>query len=153
MNPRTRSQIGVLIMSAMLVLYFAFAGLRGIALLTSGTPVAVAMGVAMLVLPLIGAWALLRELRFGRDATRLADRLDELGQLPDDEVETLPSGRPTRDAADAVFPKYRAEVEAAPESWAAWMRLGMVYDAAGDRKRARGAVRKAIGLERNGTRR
>ncbi|MGJ0203798.1 tetratricopeptide repeat protein [Leucobacter sp. gxy201] len=153
MTPRTRSQIGVLIMSAMLVLYFAFAGLRGIALLASGTPVAVAMGAAMLVLPLIGAWALLRELRFGRDATRLADRLDELGQLPDDAVETLPSGRPTRDAADAVFPKYRAEVEAAPKSWAAWMRLGMVYDAAGDRKRAREAVRKAIGLERDGIRR
>lgn len=153
MNARTRSQLGVLIMSAMLVLYFVFAGIRGVALLRSSSPIAVVMGIAMLVLPLIGAWALLRELRFGRDATRLSDRLEQLGRLPEEEVETLPSGRPTRDAADAVFPRYRAEAEAAPDTWQAWMRLGIVYDAAGDRKRARAAIRQAISLERNEIRR
>ena len=149
MNARTRSIIGVAIMSVMLVLYFVFAGIRGVALLASGGVVPVAMGVALLVLPVIGLWALVRELRFGRDATRLADHLETHDELPEEHVEVLPSGRPQRAAADAAFPKYRAEAEAAPRSWQAWMRLGMVYDAAGDRKRARAAIRRAITLERN----
>jgi cytochrome c-type biogenesis protein CcmH/NrfG len=66
-------------------------------------------------------------------------------------VEDLPtraSGRPFRDAADEQFPQYRAEVESAPESWRAWFRLGLAYDASGDRRRAREALRQAIRLER-----
>ncbi|MFP3380386.1 tetratricopeptide repeat protein, partial [Bacillus sp. SIMBA_069] len=55
---------------------------------------------------------------------------------------------PLRDAADEQFPQYRAEVEAAPESWRAWFRLGLAYDASGDRRRAREALRQAIRLER-----
>lgn len=150
MSGRSRAIIGVVIMSAMLVLYFALAGYRGFALVGSGSPIAVAMGAAMIVLPLIGCWALWRELQFGRHATRLADQLEAEGKMPNDEVETLPSGKATRAAADAVFPKYRAEAEAEPDAWESWMRLGVVYDAAGDRKRARAAIRQAITLERNG---
>ncbi|WP_239684039.1 hypothetical protein [Leucobacter musarum] len=148
MSGRTRAIIGVTIMSAVLVLYFVFVGIRAIALLGSGEVVAIVMGAAMLVLPLIGAWALLREIRFGSSATRLADRLQAEGALPEEPVATHPSGRPDRADADAAFPRYRDAVEAAPESWRDWMRLGIVYDACGDRKRARGAIRQAIALER-----
>jgi len=38
-------------------------------------------------------------------------------------------------------------VEAHPDDWRAWYRLGLAYDASGDRRRARGAVRQAIQLE------
>lgn len=148
MSGRTRAILGVTIMSAVLVLYFVFVGIRAIALLGSGDAIAILMGVAMLVLPLIGAWALLREIRFGSQATRLADRLEVEGALPEEPVATHPSGRPDRADADAAFPRYRDAVEAAPESWRDWMRLGIVYDACGDRKRARGAIRQAIALER-----
>lgn len=148
MSGRTRAIVGVTIMSAVLVLYFVFVGIRAIALLGSGEIVAIVMGAAMLVLPLIGAWALLREIRFGSSATRLADRLEDEGALPEEPVATHPSGRPERADADAAFPRYRDAVEAAPESWRDWMRLGIVYDACGDRKRARGAIRQAIALER-----
>ncbi|WP_336658623.1 hypothetical protein [Leucobacter sp. USHLN153] len=153
MSPRTRAILGVTIMSAVLVLYFVLAGIRAVALLSSGEAVAIVMGVAMLVLPIIGFWALVRELLFGSRATQLADRLESEGQLPDEPVATHPSGRPDRADADAAFPRYRDEVEADPESWRAWMRLGIVYDAAGDRKRARGAIRQAIALERQDLRR
>ncbi|WP_241489380.1 tetratricopeptide repeat protein [Leucobacter celer] len=149
MSPRLRAIIGVAIMSALLVLYFVFAGIRAFALLASAQPVPVIMGAAMLILPLIGVWALLRELQFGRSATRLADRLAAEGLLPDEPVATHPSGRPMREDADAAFPRYRDETEADPESWRAWMRLGIVYDACGDRKRARAAIRQAISRERN----
>ncbi|MFT4232417.1 MAG: hypothetical protein QM606_06545, partial [Leucobacter sp.] len=141
MSARSRAIAGVIAMSALLVLYFVFAGIRAWGLLVSGEPLPIAMGVAMLILPLLGAWALVRELQFGRSATRLADRLSAEGRLPEEPVATRPSGRPVREDADAAFPRYRAETEADPGSWRAWMRLGIVYDACGDRKRARAAIR------------
>lgn len=144
MSARNRAIVGVGIMSALLVLYFVFAGVRAVALLATGTPLAVAMGAALIVLPLIGAWALLRELRFGWSSTRLVDLLEAEDALPDDLGEAGPTGKPDRALADSVFPSYRAEAEAHPEDWRAWARLGIVYDACGDRKRAREAMREAI---------
>lgn len=144
MSARLRAILGVVITSALLVLYFVVVGIRAIALLGSGSVIAVVMGVALLVLPIIGVWALVREIQFGRRATLLADRLEAEGLMPQDPVPERPSGRPDRSQAEAVFPKYRAEVEANEGSWQAWMRLGIVYDACGDRKRARAAIRQAI---------
>lgn len=149
MSARMRAIVGVAIMSVLLVLYFVFVGIRAFALLASGDVVAIVMGVAMLVLPLLGAWALAREIMFGSQATRLADALEAEGLMPDEPVATHPSGRPVREDADAAFPRYRAETEANPASWQAWMRLGIVYDACGDRKRARSAIRQAISLNRH----
>ncbi len=149
MSARVRSIIGVSIMTVLLVMYFGFVGVRGVALLGAGEWLPITMGVAVLVLPLLGVWALVRELTFGRQATKLADRLEADGLMPDEPVATHPSGRPMREDADAAFPRYRAEVEAHPESWQSWMRLGIVYDACGDRKRARAAIREAISRSRN----
>lgn len=143
---RTRSLIGVAIISALLVLYFVFIGVRAVALLASATPIAVAMGAALIVLPLIGVWALWRELRFGRQATKLVNELATEGRMPDDQVDVSASGRPDREQARGVFPRYREEAEASPDEWQVWMRLGIVYDACGDRKRARAAIREAIAL-------
>ena len=108
----------------------------------------VIMGVVLIVLPLVAAWGLVRELRFGASAARLGRRLESEGALPDDAVHVRVSGRVLRDDADAVFPRYRDDVQAHPDDWRAWYRLGIAYDAAGDRKRARAAVRRAITLER-----
>jgi len=139
---------GVMIITVLLVLYLAVAGYRALLLLASGDPVGVTMGAALLVLPLLGIWALVREIRFGVRSTQLMKRLESEGRLPEDRVETMPSGRVVREAADAVFPKYQAEAEANPLSWESWLRLGLVYDACGDRRRARGAVNQAIKLSR-----
>lgn len=136
-------------MSALLVLYFAFVGIRAIALLSSGTPVAIAMGVALVVLPLIGIWALTRELLFGYRSTTLIDRLAADDALPDDLGEAGPTGKADRAVADAVFDRYRTAVERDSESWQNWARLGIVYDACGDRSRARAALRTAISHARN----
>lgn len=149
MSARTRAIIGVVIMSALLVLYFVFAGVRAFALFASGTPIAIAMGAALLILPLIGAWALARELLFGMQATALVDQLESEDFLPDDLGEVKASGKPERAAADAAFPRYRDEAEADPENWRSWARLSIAYDACGDRSRARKAIRSAISLERN----
>lgn len=139
---------GVIVITVLLALYITIAGYRAVLLLFSGEPVGVTMGVALLVLPVIGLWALVREIRFGLLAEKLMKRLDAEGRLPEDQVETLPSGRVVRESADALFPKYQAEAEENPLAWQSWLRLGLVYDACGDRRRARGAVNQAIRLSR-----
>ncbi|MGI6878633.1 hypothetical protein [Microbacterium sp. gxy059] len=146
------ARIGVALMAVLLALYIWLAGGRAVALLTAGIdlgqPIPVVMGVAMLVLPAIGVWALGRELWFGWRADRLAKRLGEEGLLPSEDVRLTPSGRVARADADALFPSYREAVETEPDDWRAWFRLSVVYDAAGDRRRAREAARTAIRLEK-----
>jgi hypothetical protein len=142
------ARIGVAVMTALLALYIVLVGQRAWLLLVSGQPIGVAMGIALVVLPVIAAWALWRELAFGLGSQRLARQLEAEHALPTDEVDVRPSGRPDRAQADALFPAYRDDVEAHPDDWRAWFRLGLAYDGAGDRSRARGAIRKAISLER-----
>jgi hypothetical protein len=142
------ARIGVAVMAVLLVLYFVLAGQRAVVLLGSGVGIGIAMGVALLVLPLVGAWAIGRELMFGFRTQQLVGILDAEGGLPVDDLPKLASGRPVRAAADEQFPRYQADVAAAPESWRAWFRLGLAYDASGDRRRARHAIRTAISLHR-----
>jgi cytochrome c-type biogenesis protein CcmH/NrfG len=140
------TRIGVLFMAAVLVLYLVLVGQRAVLFLATGEPVAIVIGVTLLVLPVIGIWALAREIVFGVRAEKLGRLLESNNELPDDRLPMRPSGRVERDAADEVFPRYQAEVEAAPTDWKAWYRLGLAYDGAGDRKRARSAIREAIHL-------
>jgi len=144
-----RARAGVALMAVLLVLYIVLVAQRAWLLFASGQPVGVAMAVALVVLPVIAAWALWRELMFGRSAQRLAQRLEADGAVPAEELDVRVSGRPDRAQADAVFPAYRADVEAHPDDWHAWFRLGIAYDGAGDRRRARAAIRRAIVLEKS----
>lgn len=141
------ARIGVAVMAVLLALYIVLVAQRAWLLLISGEPIGIAMGVALIVLPLIAVWALWRELSFGWAAQRLARRLEAEDALPTEEVSVRPSGRPEQGDADELFPAYRADVEAHPDDWRAWYRLGLAYDASRDRRRAREAVRTAIRLE------
>jgi hypothetical protein len=143
-----RTKAAVVVMVALLALYLVFAIRYGLLLIGVGEPVAVGLGVALFVLPLLAIWALVAELLFAVRAERLGVRLDAEGALPAEELPLLPSGRLDRAAAAAVFPRYQAATEAAPDDWRAWFRLGFAYDAAGDRRRARWATRQAIQLSR-----
>ncbi|QEO10826.1 hypothetical protein FLP23_07420 [Protaetiibacter larvae] len=140
--------MGAAVMAVLLVIYLVFAVNYAIQLIGTGVPIAVTMGVALLVLPLIGAGFIAAELVFGIRAERLARRLEAEDALPTEQLPTRSSGRVERDAADELFPVYQAAVEAAPEDWRAWFRLALAYDASGDRRRARWATRQAIRLER-----
>ncbi len=142
------ARIGAIAMAVVLVVYLVFVTQYAVRLILVDEPVAKALGFALVLLPLLGAWALVSELVFAVRSQRLMTRLEVEGRLPDDELPVLASGRADRAAADAVFPKYRAEAEANPEAWWAWLRLALAYDASGDRRRARSATRRAIKLER-----
>ena len=68
------------------------------------------------------------------------------------DVSDLPrraSGRIERDAADALFERTRAELEADRDNWVRWYRLARAYDFAGDRGRARETMRTAVEMERD----
>lgn len=143
-----KGRAAVVLMAVLLLLYLVLVGWRAVLFVQSGEPVGIVIGVALLILPLIGVWALVREIQFGIRSERLVRLLESQGALPVEDLPVRASGRPLRDAADADFPKYKAEVDAAPDDWQAWFRLGLAYDASGDRRRARGAIRRAIDLER-----
>ena len=139
---------GAIVMAALLALYIVLVFQYAFILLGTGVLAGQIEGAALLVLPIIGTWALIRELMFGVRAGRLLRLMTERELLPVDDLPHRPSGRPDRAAADLEFPKYQAEVEAAPDDWTRWYRLALAYDASGDRRRARWATRKAIRLER-----
>lgn len=141
------TRAGAVVMAALLALYIVLVGWRAVQFVATGEPVAVGIGIALIVLPVIAAWALWREIAFGVRSQALMRRLEQEDGL-DLGIEATPSGRAERASADAAFPAFQAAAEAEPDSWRAWLRLGLAYDAAGDRRRARSAVRRAITLER-----
>lgn len=144
-----KGRTAAILMAALLALYIVLIGWRAVQFVATGEPIAVGIGIALIVLPLVGAWALGRELLFGVRSQRLVAVLDAEGALPEETLPTRASGRPLREAADEDFARFQAEVEAAPEDWRTWFRLGLAYDASGDRRRARKAIIRAIALERS----
>jgi hypothetical protein len=142
---RTNPLAIVAVLVGALAAYFALIGWRGLYLLGQNGWTLKLLGAAVLVLPLIGVWVVVAEMRFGLASQRLAERMIAAGESM--ELPELPrrhSGRVDRTAADTWFETRRAEVEAAPEDWHGWFRLAQAYDLAGDRKRAREALRTAI---------
>ncbi|MBO0979543.1 hypothetical protein [Microbacterium sp. SD291] len=142
------SRIGVALMGAALLVYLAVVVWLAVMFIAVGTPVSIGMGVALIVLAPLGAWALIREMQFGFAADRLGRTLDDEGGMPPVETELTPSGRIARADAGPLVSRYTAEAHAAPADWRARYRLGVVQDAAGRRKDARASIREAISLAR-----
>ncbi|HEY3736899.1 MAG TPA: tetratricopeptide repeat protein [Jatrophihabitans sp.] len=142
--PAPRAKRMVLVLVLVLAVYFILIGQRGVELLRDPQITLKVLGIAVLILPLVGAWVVVAELRFGVATQILAERLDEEGAEPEPPLPMTPAGRLDRDAADALFEQRKAAVETDSGNWRAWYRLALAYDYAGDRKRAREAMRTAI---------
>ena len=143
-----RVQLLIAFFCVALIFYFAMLARTAVALIRSGTPAAVALGIGVLILPMVGAWVLFATLRAGLAHQRLARLAAEDGmELDITDLPRMPSGRITRDAADALFQTTRAELDADPDNWRRWYRLARAYDYAGDRSRARETMRKAVALQ------
>ncbi len=141
-------RIGVAVMAVLLALYLVLVTQLSFRLLAVDDAIARGVGVALIVLPLLGGWALVAEVIFGVRSQRLGSIVAAEGDLPLDGLPLRASGRPVRSAADAGFPRYQRAVENDPGDWRAWFRLGLAYDACGDRRRARRSIRRAIALSR-----
>lgn len=143
---RTQLLIGFLCVA--LIGYFLMLGRTAITLIADGRPVAVGLGVALLAFPFIGGWAMIATLRAGFAHQRLARLAAEQGL--DLDVSDLPrraSGRIERDAADRLFETVKAELDDDPDNWVRWYRVARAYDYAGDRSRAREAMKQAVLLQ------
>lgn len=142
----SRTKLGALVMTALLLVYVALLANTGFSLLSTNIVIAQVMGALILAFPLIGVWAIIVELRFGLAAEKLVARVEAEGKWPDLQIETRPSGRAVRASADAAFAKWSAAAEQNQTDFHAWFNLSLAYDACGDRRRARAAMRRAIAL-------
>ncbi|MBB2990139.1 hypothetical protein FHR72_001607 [Mycolicibacterium iranicum] len=143
-----RTQLLIGFMCAALIVYFVLLGRTALLLIASGEIAPIGLGIGILLLPIVGLWAMVATLRAGLAHQRLARKAREGGMELD--VNDLPrraSGRIERDAADALFHRVREELEADPDNWLRWYRLARAYDYAGDRSRARETMKKAVQME------
>lgn len=143
-----RIQLLIAFMCAALLVYMVLLARTAVVLISSGRGAAIALGVAVLILPGVGLWAMIATVRAGFAHQKLARLIADDGMELD--VSTLPrrpSGRIERHAADALFDTVRSEVDSDPGDWRRWYRLARAYDYAGDRRRAREAMKKAMELQ------
>src|ERR1700761_4154547 len=102
---KARNVVVVLVLA--LAAYFVLIGYRGLYLVGQSRLDLKVLGIAVLVLPLVGIWVVVAEIRFGFATQRLGGELDREGALPEPELPRLPSGRVDRRAADELFEQRR----------------------------------------------
>lgn len=141
-----RGLAGAVAVTALLALYVWQIAGRGVSMIGTGEPVLIAIGLAVLVIPLLVIVLIAREYRLATRVQQMADELAAAGELPVDDLPRSPGGRVDRAAADAAFEERRAAVEQDPDDWRAWYHLAFAYDASGDRRRARETLRKASSM-------
>jgi cytochrome c-type biogenesis protein CcmH/NrfG len=144
-----RLQLMIAFMCLAMLVYLVLLGRAAVVMIGSGRAVAIVLGAALLILPAIGLWAMIATLRAGFVHQKLARLAAEDGmELDVSALPRRPSGRIERDAADALFDTVRAELRGDPGDWRRWYRLARAYDYAGDRGRAREAMKTALKLHR-----
>ena len=143
-----RIQLLIAFLCGALVVYFVLLGRIATEFIVSGRPAAIGLGLALMILPLIGVWVMVSTLRAGLAHQRLARIIHDEGlELDVSALPRMPSGRIRRKAADALFQSVREEVEREPDNWRHWYRLARAYDYAGDRARARETMSKAVEMQ------
>ncbi|MFM6963146.1 MAG: hypothetical protein ACKOWJ_02595 [Micrococcales bacterium] len=140
------SKVFAYVMGLLTLMYCYLLGAQALAMIATGIPVGVLMGVLLLVFPALAIALTIREFIFGSKVERLGRLVETAGQWPVFDLVVRPSGRPTKDSAAAEFERRKLIVEANPDDYLSWFALGLAYDAAGDRRRARAAMRKALKL-------
>lgn len=141
-----RARYVVALLCGAVLFYMGLILYSAIYLLTQDDLVLQLLAVGIIIIVPIGGWLIYQELRFGQATARLARQLpeDPEAQAEIDSLPRRPSGRVDRAAADELFAARRVAVEADPNAWPGWYRLAEAYDLAGDRRRARSAMRTAI---------
>lgn len=103
------------------------------------------LGVGIILLTVVGAWATWAILRNGFELQRISAAAAREGiELNISGLDHRPSGRLEHAAADELFDRVSAEYQAAPDDWRTNYRLARAYDHAGDRLRAREVMKQAV---------
>lgn len=137
------TKLWLAVMVAITLLYAFLLFERGIVLLQDGQPVAVIMGVAILVFPLLALATIFFEIRFGLRLAKL-EKLFLASGMESPGYELRPSGRAEPESGKRIFEQLKAALEKDEQNFLLWYLLADAYDKLGDRKRARQAARQAI---------
>jgi hypothetical protein len=141
-----KAKAGAFLIAAITLIYVVLMANQAITLIQIDDAIAKTMGFALFGLPAVGVWAIIRELMFGLQVESLSKRVREENAWPLFDLELRPSGRAVRASAEKVFAEYASRTEKSPDDWHSWFNLSLAYDAAGDSRRARAAMRRAVTL-------
>jgi hypothetical protein len=144
-----QAKLGAVVMTALTMMYLWLLGGKAITLLQQPNVVGKIMGAFMLIMPAVAVWAIIVELIFGIRVEKMAAQVEAEGLWPIRDIETMPSGRPTKAAAQREFDRLKEEANAKPDDWHSWFNLALGYDACGDRKRARAGMRQALRMRKS----
>lgn len=122
-----KSRFAAWVMVVIVLIYLVVVFERAIVFISTTEPIAIALGCALLVLPIIGLWVLWREMLFGLRSQKLVLILRETAELPADE----------------------GTLHESEEAWQTWFCRGLAHENSGNRAAARSAIRTAIKLYRH----
>ena len=143
-SPKLGAAISIALLSVYLLLLTNWA----IGMIAIGSPLGIVMGVLVLTFPVLGAYAIYRELRFGLRVEAMGKELEENNEWPVFQLVLRPSGRPTRESADENFKVFAKLAVENPHDWKSHFALSLAYDACGDRQRARKAMAEAMAFHK-----
>lgn len=143
-SPKTGAAISIALLSIYLVVLSKWA----LEMILIGTALSVTFGVLVFAFPVLGAYSIYRELRFGLKVEAMGKQLEAAGEWPVFQLVLRPSGRPTKESADENFKVFAALAEKEPNNWKNLFALSLAYDACGDRPRARKAMAEAMALHK-----
>ena len=141
-SPKLGAGISIALLSVYLLLLANWA----VGMIAVGSLLGIVMGILVLAFPILGAYAIYRELRFGLRVEKMGKELESKNEWPVFQLVLRPSGRPTRESADENFKMVAEAAKANPSDWKAQFALSLAYDACGDRPRARKAMAEAMAL-------
>lgn len=145
---RVKPLLAPIAVTALLALFvWALAG-RVVALVGTGEPIAIALAVGVSLTVAVGVLILFKEWQLAATVQKMSNILAARGELITDSLPRSPGGRIDREYADQQFDQLRNVTHDSPDSWESWFQLGFGYDASGDRKHARQALRNAAKLFR-----
>lgn len=141
-------KLGAAISISLLAVYLLLLSKWALGMLAIGTWLGIVLGSLVFAFPILGAYAIYRELRFGLKVEAMGRDLENANEWPVFQLELRPSGRPTKESADENFKTIAKQAEANPNDWKSAFALALAYDACGDRPRARKAMAEAMALRK-----
>lgn len=127
-----KSRGGTTFIVVVAVVYLALVGARAFSLEQTAGTLGLVVGVSVMVLPVIAAVLVWRELQFGNGA-------QEMGAMLDAQVVESTAGRTGAVESNDL---------GATDEWVTWFRTAVAHEDKGDRRRARAAMRRAWRLYR-----
>ena len=126
-----------LILSGILAVYLVFAAWRGFDLLLVDDPAVRALGVSVLVLPLLGVILVVREIKFGKLSYEMGQEISE---------HLLPKKDFTEEEKRNFLDQAIERTKNGMDNWANWYSVALAYDVLNERKLAREAMQHSVQL-------